>query len=71
MAIQIFHTKSGTVDEGLQVNDNGSLTYSRFDPALKRQGTESKTEVLTAQQAKRRWPDHADKIDKALAEKSN
>lgn len=64
----IFHTESGSTDEWLEVNDDGSLTHHVENAGWKmiRKGIGGSDKHYTAEEAKAKWPHYASKIDEAL-----
>ena len=66
----IFDRDSGTREESLDVNDNGAPTYNASNSGwrMARRGSEATRGTLTPDEAKKRWPQYADRIDAAIAE---
>ena len=69
MGIEIFRTESGALETWLDVNDDGSVTYVTENAGwrMARRGMERKESSMTAEEAKKRWPSYADRIEEALA----
>ena len=69
MVKTIFDHDGSTCERSLVVNDDGTLTY--FETAsgwamTRRKAPKDVQQVLTADAAKARWPEHAARIDEAL-----
>ena len=70
MATVIFSKETSSSAEWLAVNDDGSLTHhveNRGWSAV-RDGAKPRERTLSVAAAKRRWPEHAQDIEKVLAE---
>ena len=68
MSTFIFSHARSTSEESLWMNDDGMLTHSSSNDgwALVRQGPIDSERRLTVAEAKDRWPEHAEKIEKAF-----
>ena len=65
MAVEIFHHQGGAEEQTLTLRDDGTLALwisQNYPPP------ESRTESMTIEQAKQRWPEHGAKIDEALSQ---
>jgi hypothetical protein len=69
MAIEIFRFESTSSERWLEVDDDGVLRLHVENAwfGFMRHGAEPREHVLTPEEAKARWPEHAPKIDEALA----
>jgi len=67
--VVIFDHEGSSHEESLCVNDDSTLTYDRSNSGwrMAKRGNEPIRETLTPEEAKRRWPCHATKIDAAVA----
>lgn len=65
----IYSHESGSIEERLVVNDDGTVTrhIENAGWVAYKSGTMAREETLPAQTAKEKWG-HADAIDRALAE---
>ena len=70
MPIHVLRRQQGWTDEWLQLNDNGSFTCTTSNPEIRRGGSEWKTEVLTEQQVRGRFPESGGDIDSAIAKRN-
>ena len=70
MSVLIFQKEGNTREERLLVNDDGSLTYHEENTgyAIFRRDKNATDTTMSPDDAKLRWPDYADKIDKVLKE---
>jgi hypothetical protein len=68
MVKTIFSEDSATSERSLRLNEDGTLTYRYENSGWKmvREGMGSREETLSADEAKRRWPQYAAKIDAEL-----
>ena len=68
MSINIFYHRDETREEWLDINNDGSATYTREAEGLPliHKGPRRKEQVMTAVEAKRRFPNHSEEIDLAL-----
>jgi hypothetical protein len=65
--IEIFHRSGSVTEEWLYLRADGSLLYRHENDGYRavRHGLETEEESLTVAEAKLRWPQHADAIDRA------
>lgn len=70
MTFSIFHTENNSVEEWLQVNDDGTVTHRIENSGwpMARFGLQSRENNMTAEEAKVRWPSFAEMIDGALVQ---
>lgn len=70
MATLIFSYETGSEERWLWVQDDGTLLYETENSGwtLQKNGIDKREKVMTAEDAKRAWPQYVDKIDAALAE---
>ena len=70
MGIRIFRTQRNLRESWLEVNDDGTLTYSlrNFGSRLMREGPEARSRTMCATEARSRWPSYSKSIDLAVAE---
>ena len=68
MSINIFYHQDDSREEWLEINNDGSATYTREADGLPliHRGPRRKEQIMTADEAKRRFPDHTQEIDLAL-----
>lgn len=66
----IYQFESGNTETWIVVNDDGTVTYHKENAGwrMSRRGAEERERVLSADEAKARWPDRAKDIDAAIAE---
>ena len=69
-SINIYNFESGSTEKSIDVNQDGTVTYSVENAGWVawRKGAEGKAETMSIAEAKKRWPHRAEDIDKALAE---
>jgi hypothetical protein len=69
MGTQIYYRETSVKEEWIDVNDDGSVTHVTENSgwAVERKGIDRRTRKMTADEAKEKWPEHADKIDEAIA----
>ena len=72
MTVTIFSSRSSTHEDSLRANPDGTVTYHWETDgwAMKDSGLNASDTVLSAEQAKARWPEYASKIDAAIAKAS-
>lgn len=70
MPVTIFSKENGNSEQWLLVNDDGTLTLhvEAAGWVAVRGGVMPRDENISVEDAKRRWPQHAAKIDAALSE---
>ena len=70
MSINIFYHQDNTTEEWLDINSDGSATYTRQSDGQRfvRRGPQRKEKSMTVDEAKRRFPEHTEEIDLALAQ---
>lgn len=68
MSSTIVLRETNSAEEWLQVNADGTLTHHIENSgwSMARSGPLAREKVMTAHDAKARWPSFADKIDAAL-----
>jgi len=68
MSVTIYHFESGNTEKWIDVNDDGTVTYHTENAGwtAMRRGVGGNDETMSAEEAKKRWPQHAEEIDKAL-----
>ncbi len=68
MSINIFYHHENDQEEWLDINQDGSATYTREADGLPliHKGPRRREQLMTADEAKRRFPDHSEDIDLAL-----
>jgi hypothetical protein len=68
MATVIFSKETSSFEEWLSVNDDGSLTHyvRSCGWSAVRNGAKPRERVLSVAAAKRRWPEHAEDIEKVV-----
>ena len=66
---RIFHSESGSTEEWLDVNADGTATYHEENSGwtLIWNGVAGSDSVMSWNHAKAKWPSFADKIDVAIA----
>ncbi len=69
MPTTIFHTESGNTESWLEVNDDGTITYHKENAGwrMAHRGIDASEKIITAEEAKKRWPTYANAINEALA----
>lgn len=68
----IYQWENGNTEEWIDVNDDGTVTRHTENSGWKlmKNGIGRHDETVNAAEAKKRWPNHAKAIDRALAELS-
>lgn len=69
MPIEIHSFESGNTEYWIVLNNDGTITYHEENAGwtAARRGAEPSDDTMTVDEAKKRWPQHAGKIDRALA----
>lgn len=68
MSVTIFHRENGNTEVWLRVNYDGTVTHEAENDGWvqARKGLRPRSTVLSAAEAKARWPDYAMAIDAVL-----